>query len=409
MAGGPGPDDGSPRNDAGQQVDPGQYQGGDSIVTKDGTEYQNQGGQWVKTGKNFGPYDPNSGSKGDGLKDSEPKAGDPGDGVAGGGMPEGGALTGFIGDRGDRAGAHAESSFGLMAGQQSVSQASTSGDRATRDAKNTLDSAGNEAQSTGAKAAGATAAGDRENGWGKAIADGIQQGVEKGLTQAGDSFGQGAADKASSAIFKGGGKLGGADTSGGAAAGGAATAAGGTPVGAAGGVQVASTGSKSGGGHGTKSGGGSKTSPGSKGNKGSSGGGSSSGVSSGTGATGGGSFTGMGHCPKCGRTDLVESVYDHEGMTVHDWRCPSCNVTGHSGPPPPGLGGSSPASPAPAPPLPVVSSPSPAPPPPVEKKQRCPICKSPNIKYTNTHYLYGDVYHCGGCGAAFKGRDIVVE
>jgi len=399
MAGVPGTDDGSPINDAGQKVDPGQYQGGDSIVTKDGTEYQNQGGQWVKTGKNFGPYDPNSGSKGDGLKDSEPKAGDPGDGVAGGGMPGGGALTGFIGDRGDRAGAHAESSFGLMAGQQNVSQASTSGDRATRDAKNTLDSAGNEAQSTGAKAAGATAAGDRENGWGKAIADGVQQGVEKGLTQAGDSFGQAAADKASGAIFKGGDKKGGAGTSGGAAAVGAATAGGGTPVGAAGGVQVASTGSKSGGG--------SKTSPGSKGNKGSSGGGASSGVSSGTGATGGGSFTGIGHCPKCGRTDLVESVYDHEGMTVHDWRCPSCNVTGHSGPPPPGLGGSSPASTSGPPP--VVSSSSPASPPPVAKKQRCPFCKSPNIKYRNTHDVYGDIYLCGGCGDVFKSRDIVVE
>ncbi len=55
--------------------------------------------------------------------------------------------------------------------------------------------AGSDAQATGAKSASTTAAGEREESWGKAIGDGVQQGIEKGLTSAAGSLGAREADK----------------------------------------------------------------------------------------------------------------------------------------------------------------------------------------------------------------------
>ncbi len=53
--------DSEPRNDAGEKVDAGAYGQGDRIVTKDGTEYEKKGSQWVKTGSNCGAYEPTDG------------------------------------------------------------------------------------------------------------------------------------------------------------------------------------------------------------------------------------------------------------------------------------------------------------------------------------------------------------
>ena len=47
-----------PKNDAGTTVNAGAYEQGDRIVTKDGTEYEKKGNSWVKTGNNYGTYEP---------------------------------------------------------------------------------------------------------------------------------------------------------------------------------------------------------------------------------------------------------------------------------------------------------------------------------------------------------------
>lgn len=377
MAGGEGGQPGNDvRNDAGDKVDPGRYQGGDMVVTADGTEYENKGGKWVPTGNNYGAYKPDGGGKDDGLKGGEPKAGDPdagGDGEGGG--AEGGTLAGFLGGRSDRNSEHAGGSFGLMSGQANVSQASTRGDQGVRDARNTLNAAGQDSQLTGQKSSGQTAAGDRENGWGKAIADGLQSGVENGIKGVGEAFGKAAADHASDRIFRGGGGKDDSTGAGSAAVGGANTA-GGTAGTAAGGAQVAGTGTRSGGGHGdgtTKTtkgtrntagthsgtgapGGNSSHTHGAGGTDAAGGGAGSPGTTAGTAGTagtgpgtygggtviGGGTSGGHGYCPKCGRTDLVEHIIDRPEMTIHDWRCPVCNVTGRTGTPPPGLGSAAP-------------------------------------------------------------------
>lgn len=52
--------DSEPRNDAGEKVDVGAYEQGDRIVTGDGTEYEKKGGNWVRTGSNYGSYEPKS-------------------------------------------------------------------------------------------------------------------------------------------------------------------------------------------------------------------------------------------------------------------------------------------------------------------------------------------------------------
>lgn len=202
-----GGDDG-PRNDAGEKVDAGRYQSGDRVITADGKEFENKGGKWVATGENYGPYSP------DGLRGSEPPAGAAasGDGAA---TAVGAGLVGFADRRGERMNGHAEASMGLAAGKEEMNRAATAGDAADRDARNTVDSAGRDAQGVKSVAASKTAAEDRANSFGKAIGDGLQQGIEKGMAAAGETFGKAAADKAAGAIFKDGssdiGKGGGGD------------------------------------------------------------------------------------------------------------------------------------------------------------------------------------------------------
>ena len=47
-----------PKNDAGTTVNAGAYEQGDRIITKDGTEYEKKGNSWVRTGNNYGTYEP---------------------------------------------------------------------------------------------------------------------------------------------------------------------------------------------------------------------------------------------------------------------------------------------------------------------------------------------------------------
>lgn len=168
----------------------------------------------------------------DGLK-GEPEAGEPG--TTDDASP-GGGLTSFLSGRSDRTDANGRDTFGLMTGQQNLSDASTRGDQADRDARNLLNNAGQEAQNTAQRSSAETADGDRANSWGNAIGNGVQQGVEKGVNAAGETFAHIAADHASAAIFGGpksgghppedGGGTGNAGTAGGTSTGGGQTAAG---------------------------------------------------------------------------------------------------------------------------------------------------------------------------------------
>lgn len=189
-----------PVNDAGQRVDAGIYEEGATVVTQDGTEWKNEGGEWVRTGNNYGHYTPN------GLRDAEPSGFDEDDldsSESRHGSKSG--LSGFTSSCGERLNNHAKESYGLMSCLKEIEDATTSGDEEERESQGLVNAAGGDAQAASAKSAAATAAGDRENSWGKAIADGVQQGIEKGMTSAAETFGARGADKVATHIFKGSG------------------------------------------------------------------------------------------------------------------------------------------------------------------------------------------------------------
>ncbi|MDD5707116.1 MAG: hypothetical protein PHR35_14425, partial [Kiritimatiellae bacterium] len=189
-------DDGEPRNDAGQKVDAGAYGEGDRIVTADGREFERKDGHWSATGENYGAYKGGGG----GLKDSEPAAAESGNEAAGT-VGAGNALDGFVGGREGRAAANGAAANGLMSGQHDLADAAKAGDQAGRDARQAVNSAGQDARDTQSKSSAQTAAANRETSLGKAVADGLQQGVEKGLTSAGEAFGSKAADKVNDKIY----------------------------------------------------------------------------------------------------------------------------------------------------------------------------------------------------------------
>ena len=88
-----------------------------------------------------------------------------------------------------------------MTESHNMGQSSTRAEQADADARQLVAAAEGEAQQIGEKAAGSAAAAEREASWGKAIADGLQQGVESGLTSAGSSFGHAAGQKVSDKAF----------------------------------------------------------------------------------------------------------------------------------------------------------------------------------------------------------------
>ncbi|MCX7819066.1 MAG: hypothetical protein N2652_07670 [Kiritimatiellae bacterium] len=201
----------APRNDAGERVDAGQYRDGDTIVVRDGTEYVKQGDRWEKTGRNYGSYTAERGARG-GLAGAEPAAG--ATASRGDASSRAGGLGGLIDGRSEKTSAQTQGALGLMGGQQNLAHASTRGDAAARDARTLVDAAGREAHTSSQKSAADVASANREGGWGKAVADGVQQAVEKGLTAAGQSLGKAAADAAANSIFKDGQSAGGAPATG---------------------------------------------------------------------------------------------------------------------------------------------------------------------------------------------------
>ena len=292
---------------------------------------------------------------------------------------EGGGLKGFKEGRTAKADGKAESSYGLMGQEQNLAEASTRGDQAEADAKNVVAAAGADAQATSGKAAASSAAADRDEGWGKAIADGVQQGVEAGATALGSSFGDTAGKHASDAAFgdpdkkKHGGKGGGKGEEGD----GGEQVAGGGPGGATGGPAVKSGGGGKGGGSSAKKGkgDGKKTASGKKPPTKS----SSSGPTI--------------KCPKCGGTKFgpYEQVYETKTVIGRDRRCLTC---GHLG----GVivsGSSAPSAPKPAPAAPA--------PPPVKMKRVAThaSCGS-EMKFEGVYYADGtDMYSCPKCGGTY--------
>jgi len=365
-----------PVNDAGQRVDAGPYEQGDRVVTADGTEYEKCNGEWVKTGNNYGSYKP------DGLRGAEPTGKETGG--SGGESDRGGAgLSGFTQNRDERVSWHTRDSHHLMSGQREIADASTAGVSAEQEAKGTLNAAGTDAQITGEKSAGQTAAADRDQSWGKTLADGIQQGIEKGLTSAGDTFGKRAADKACNEIFKshetkvsrGGSKRSSGDSS--------------SPDSVAG--QPPSSGSKGAGGtHG----------------KGAASGGNSGGgqkIAKGTPSPPGSEPTSGNipskltkNCPKCGKpmTAIVEPTdpKDFQNPDAYKWTClDGCGEYKDSS-----QGSAQTTLPPPSPP-------------PKKTKQivRCPLCKSTSVTFYQS--AYGPAYKCASCGGAIKAYAMIYE
>lgn len=411
-AGGTGagePRDDAPRNDGGQMVDAGAYEAGDKIITSDGTEYEKKDGGWVKTGENYGPYDPKGAlDKSEGGEWAE--VGDLTKSRPGGGLE---GYTRTTSERGEQEGKDSYTQMGL---NQAVKEATTSGDKTAAEAQQVVDKGGRDAQETAGKTSAEIAKADRENSWGKAIGDAVQQGVEAGAKAAGEAFGTAAADRATKEIFEGGRRKGtatsdtgddGQDPDGKVVAGGKPT----PPVTVAGGKptprdkEVAGVGKKTPPVSGGSAGGAQKTS-------------NTSGGSGGkTSTTDRGAYVYLVDCRKCGYREGPVKMASSSSVPSSKpcSRCGSTDIQEWAGyesliPRPPAVSTSTNAVPEtaagttpPAAPVP------PAPPPAPEKKQRCPRCKSPDIYHSHDHYMYGAVYKCRACDNSFRSVYIVYE
>jgi predicted RNA-binding Zn-ribbon protein involved in translation (DUF1610 family) len=420
-----------PQNDAGERVDAGRYEQGDRIITQDGTEWVNRDGNWEKTGDMYDSYPPPNDLR-DGEGGEWVDYGDDDHGRGGGG-----GLDGFVErtESGFREGS--ENGYRHMGLQGEIQVASAAGDKNLRDASGIKNRAGADAGATGDRSSRQTAQGDREDGWGRTLADAVQQGIETGLKQAASSFGQSAADRASGEIFRdnknsdngssGSGDGGSAD---GGSGSGDAVVQGGGSSGGGGGGQIASGGGGGGGGSG-----------GGKGHKGGKGGRGGKGSAGGTGAGAGGQ---QAYCPNCGSTDIVwNKVTGPNGQTGTEGRCAKCGSLGRYGTPPAkppaetGQGATSgggggwqcgmcghnqysskkvtansityqcakcgfPSTEAIQ--APPKAPPPPPPPPPKKTRQAC-FCGAP-VTYSHDHYLYGSVYKCSA-GHAVKGQDLI--
>lgn len=416
-----------PVNDGGERVDADRYEQGARVITQDGTEWVNRDGNWEQTGDKYEPYTPPND-----LRDNE--GGDWVDVGDSDGKDTG--IAGFVGKTESGFQQRNQSGFRHMGLQGEIQVASAAGDKNMRDAAGVINQAGADAEATGEQSARQTAQGDREDSWGKTMGDAVQQGIETGLKSAASTFGQSAADRASGEIFR--------DNKKPESGSGGGSGESGSSEGESGGEGVTKSGGSSGGGSssggggqvsaGGGGGGGGQVSGGGGGGKGSSGGGGGKGSSSG----GGGQ---QAYCPKCGCTDIVwRRVTGPNGQTGTEGRCAKCGALGRYGTPPskPTGGGAGQTAGGggwtcgncghnkysskkatvnnivyqcakcgfvstvyigpkqTTPPKPAA----PPAPPPAPKGKKCP-CGSTNTKFSNTHYLYGDVWHCNDCGAAF--------
>lgn len=374
--------DSGPRNDAGQVVDPGAYSQGDMIITRDGTEYVKKDGQWVPTGRNYGPYTPD----GAGLKDAEGggASGEDRAPVGNMGRSNGGVLDLFSGSRDQSRRDQVATASGLMTSQQQMTSAATAGESERREAGITRDLGGRESQGIRDAAARDAAQKQRDQSWGREIGEAVVGGVQKGGEAFGAALGGAAAEKASGAIF--GGPRG--------TGSGEGTTKGGDVASAGAGKSVA---------------------PPSSGSSAKSGGGSGGGQkASGTGST---TSPTAGTAP-AGPNDAVSTVQNPDGTVTITYGCGYSWTGKPPGPPQcPVCGRETVSTKTNAPPegIPSVAGtpPSPPSPPPPEKPKktrtivRCPICKSTNV--TPYESAYGPAYKCGGCGGSIKAYAMIYE
>ncbi|NCA81353.1 MAG: hypothetical protein EOM72_01215 [Opitutae bacterium] len=330
---------------------------------------------------------------GDGLKGAEP----PPDGevspeTVSGGVNTSGAFAQNWSQSQNQRGADGSMT---MAQNTQMGEAANAGNQIIRDASTVRDGGGRDSQSIRDAAARATAKSDRDNSWGKAIGNAVESGITEGGKAFGAALGGSAADVVVGEIFgsdkdASDGGDGGKNVVSSAApppppASGAAPAKDKKPpTKTDGGSGASAQSDPSGGGDGETS------SPASSSPD------DSQTASSTPGASGGASSGFIGHCPRCGRTDLVEHVVETPTMDIHDWRCPACNVTGRSGPPPSGLGSDT------APPSTESST---APPPPKKTRSGCPFCKA-TVAFRNDNFELGPIYQCAN-GHVAKQRDLI--
>jgi len=341
-----------PKNDAGQTVNAGDYQSGDTVVTQDGTEYANHDGNWEKTGNNYGPYEPGSD-----LRGNEAGIGDYKGGASGSGA-SGDALAGFVGGHEQQLSEQNQNAVSMMNNVSEIDKASTAGDQEIANADHVRDKAGQDMNDDRDRSASQIASADQANSMSTVMANSLQQGIQQGLSAAGTAIGSAAAGQASSAIFDQGG--GDSHSSADAASGGSVAGAGGTEVASA--SQGGSGGGGGGGcndgdngvGQGTGGGGGCNDGDngagqggGGVGACGSAGGGGgipkespslnppSPGNTSGGAPAAGGTSAGKGDermgdgylCPACGKHTAVQGdrgTYDPQPLEFMDFKCLKC-------------------------------------------------------------------------------------
>ncbi len=313
-------------------------------------------------------------------------------------------LDAYSNQRSEARSADSQADLDLASLGSQIADASTAGDQQARDARNAVNQAGQQAQDARSASASTTAQADSKNSWGNQMGDAVAKGVEEGAKTAASALGSEAATKASGQIFgkskpqKTGAHGGDGEDGEGTSAGGGSVASSGKSAGTAPGSGSSGpkkTGSKSGGTKGGSSADGGKSPPADP-------------------------YVYVIDCPKCGYREGPVQIPNSAALPASR-PCPKCGAmeqngwAGFASKVPRSPAGStsttsSSGSTASAPPaVPPAAPPPPPPPPPPEKKARCPRCKSPNIEYSNDHYMYGAVYKCNACGNAFRSVYIVYE
>jgi len=269
--------------------------------------------------------------------------------------------------------------------QQKIQVASTSSDGKIADAKQQVNSATDEASATLDETKSEVVSQDQKDSWGSAVGDGLVEGIVAGAT----AFGAAMAEGVKNEIFgdnsehssEGEVQQGQTEPAGAGAAPGAVAAAPPAGGGGGGGSAPQVTGQSS-----SKSGKKSSSS-------------SSKGKKSGSKKTKTAKSGGRPLCPECGQPMTFIGV--EKGTKAHDWNvyeCKRCKRTTYKG-----IARKKTASQPKQ-----VSKPKPAPKPepaPEPKGWKCPSCGSYDTVFKHSSALYGDVYHCNGCGGTVHNVD----
>ena len=192
-----------PIDHAGQQVDPGSYGQGDTVVNPDGTEYEKQGDTWVPTGNNYGEYDP-KGTSSDGqdpLKGNEPSTEDTPWGPAEAGQGGGSTLDNYADQHNTESQQKTQDSMTTMGQKSQMDEAANVSNQVLADARNIRETGARDADAIQTESTQETSKQDSKDSWGNVIGNAVTQGIQEGAEEFGETLGEKGADAVTDDIF----------------------------------------------------------------------------------------------------------------------------------------------------------------------------------------------------------------